>query len=205
MPCHVDFATAASSMISAADRRRRTRAPTPNGSVSVGPVGMTRRQAIQYRTTESRPARGGRSPRGRAAARLVAARQLSRRCAAARASRPAGRSCVSIRSSRYGRSATSSMNRTQPAGGSNAYGVPSDATSCVSVPPTSRPRASPGRMVSSDGADLSERHRLRHAAQKGVAVVAGRAAREAAFDHRPVKRHQAARLRQPDQQRVLSL
>ena len=49
--------------------------------------------------------------------------------------------------------------------------------------------------------DLSERLRLRHAAQKGVAVVARCAPREAAFDHRPVKRHQAARLHQPDQQR----
>ena len=40
--------------------------------------------------------------------------------------------------------------------------------------------------------DLSNRRRQRHAAQKGVAVVARCSPREAAFDHRPVKRHQAA-------------
>ena len=35
---------------------------------------------------------------------------------------------------------------------SNAYGVPSEAASCVSVPPSSRPRASPARATSSPAA-----------------------------------------------------
>ena len=64
---------------------------------------------------------------------------------------PACTSCVSSRSSRYGRSFTSSKNSTQPGGGSNANGVPSEAASWVMVPPTSTPEASPSRQISRPG------------------------------------------------------
>src|SRR5688572_10464431 len=67
----------------------------------------------------------------------------------ARPSTPASRNCVTIRSRRNGRSPTSSRNRTCPSGGLNAYGVPSDATSCARVPPLRGPAASPLLRVSS--------------------------------------------------------
>src|SRR5437773_12516 len=64
-----------------------------------------------------------------------------------------------MRSSRYGRSPTSSRNSTWPGGGSNAKGVPSDEISCVSVPPKSGPLVLPGRSVSSVGA-VQQRQKL---------------------------------------------
>ena len=118
-------------------------ARTPNGSVTsartCGPTGDRRGPALENRRARRRRRRA--LPDCRPARRISATRRTRRPTRAPR--RPLNRSCVSIRSSRYGRSPTSSRKSTQPAGGSKAYGVPSDAVSCVRVPPTSMPAASP--------------------------------------------------------------
>ena len=87
---------------------------------------------------------------------------------------------------------TSSMNSTQPCGGSQAHGVPSEAVSCVSVPPTSTPRASPGlKHLEARRRQLAHRHGLAERAKEGRAVVAGLAGGEPPLDHRPVKARRA--------------
>ena len=63
--------------------------------------------------------------------------------APARRSSPLCRSWSTMRSSRYGRSPTSSKNSTKPSGGLNAHGVPSEASRFVTVPPSSGPANSP--------------------------------------------------------------
>ena len=93
------------------------------------PVGVARRKAEQDRPGKSFEQVGNhRLDGGSAVARLVAARQLAEDDGRRARRMPDRRSCVSMRSMRYGRSATSSMNRMCPAGGSNAYGVPSEAS-----------------------------------------------------------------------------
>ena len=70
---------------------------------------------------------------------------------------------------RYGRSPTSSMNRMCPRGGSNAYGVPSDASSCVSVPPTQHARGLAGRERLERGVrELAERLGARQSTRVNV-------------------------------------
>ena len=90
----------------------------------------------------------------RSCRRLVAPRHLAEDERRRAHEQPASRSCVSIRSSRYGRSPTSSRNSTYPSGGSNAYGVPSDAISWVSVPPSEHP----ARLAWRDDLDLRVRN-----------------------------------------------
>ena len=152
---------------------------------------MARRQAEQHRARESprsSSATTARSPVRRPPARRSAAARR-RRAPTARDRMPLRHSCVSMRSSRYGRSATSSRNSTQPGGGSNAYGVPSEAQSWVSVPPTSMPAASPGCSTSTCGCEISPAGSARHRhARERVAIVARLPAREAPFEHRAVER-----------------
>ena len=107
-----------------------------------------------------------------------------------------------MRSMRYGRSLTSSRNSTQPSGGSKAYGVPSDATSCVdraAEQRTLRPR--PARSTSSPRARARGRRRRPISAQKRALVVAGGAARQTAFEHRAVQRVMPQPQCQPREQR----
>ena len=60
----------------------------------------------------------------------------------------------------------------------------------------------PSRSISSCGCAISpDRLRRAQAAKERVAIVAGLAARQPPFDHRPVKRDDAAGQRQPGQQR----
>ena len=132
-----------------------TRAVTPSGSVNAGPstwpTGRPNTTGPRNaRRTEASVARAVGSPHGSSHPGNVPST-----IAAARERMPASCSCVRRRSSRYGRSATSSMNSTQPSGGSNANGVPSDAAICVSVPPKIGPAASPGTSASSAGAGSS--------------------------------------------------
>src|SRR3954452_19864534 len=115
------------------------RAVTPNGSViagptvwpdgnpiSTGPGKSANRSAITARAVGSPD---GSSHRGSSPITTPDAR----------AKRPLCTSCVTMRSRRYGRSPTSSRNSRWPAGGSNANGVASEASSCVSVPPSRIP------------------------------------------------------------------
>ena len=150
-------ATAASSMMSAGVGAGDDARLDAERQRHAGAVGMARRQAEQHRPAEVRradrrrtaliagPPSAGSSQRGSSPKTIADARD----------SRPDSRSCVSMRSIRYGRSATSSMNRMCPAGGSNAYGVPSDASSCVSVPPS----RTPARLAGPQHLDLRMRDR----------------------------------------------
>ena len=154
--CH---STGASSMTRAGCGLVDTATVTPSGSVQHGPVvcpdgkptttgpGNPRVSRVESRRARVTCPPGSSHPR-------ISPKTSAR----ARASTTAQPSCVSMRSSRYGRSLTSSRNRTHPSGGSNANGVPSEATSCVIVPPNSGPRASPARStVSPSGASSSPR------------------------------------------------
>ena len=159
------------------------------------PVRVARRQAVQHRALENPRAlvRRRAGPSGcRPARRSAAAR---RRRSPRRAPRtPLSRSCVSIRSSRYGRSPTSSRNSTQPSGGSNAYGVPSDAVE-LRQRAADQHAASPRRAAASRAAGARSRRSARpaQAPHERVAVVAGRTAREPPLEHRAVERDDAAR------------
>ena len=107
-----------------------------------------------------------------------------------------------MRSMRYGRSLTSSRKSTHPAGGSNAYGVPSDAASCVSVPPYSGPLASPSRRTT-NVSGLHDESRDVPSNQPGERrfIVAVGSPRQPALDHRPVERRDPALTGQPRQER----
>ena len=90
--------------------------------------------------------------------------------AAARASRPVCRSCVTIRSSRYGRSPTSSRNSTYPRGGANANGVPATpaaASACRRAagrpPRRAAATSTPGGANSPSGSRRVERREKRRA------------------------------------------
>src|SRR5581483_11076190 len=126
---HAPHETADSSMTTRGRSPATTRHWTPNGSVIAGPVvcpegnprttgpgNRLKRSAITERPDISPDgsAQFGNSPMT---------------TADARARRPACASWVTSRSRRYGRSPTSSRNSTYPGGGSNANGVPSDASS----------------------------------------------------------------------------
>ena len=83
--------------------------------------------------------------------------------------------------------------------------MPSDAVSCVSVPPRSIPLASPGAITSRRGWNLAGRLRPAETAVEGVAVVSGFPARQAPLDHRTMERDDAALERKPARIEVLSL
>ena len=190
-----DASHAASSMTSAGlRRRRRRRARTPNGSVSVAPVvcpdgrpnstgpGKSRMQlATTSRAAACRPARrsSGSSP------------NTTRRRAREEPAQPQLREhpIEPVRPL-----ADFVEEQHAPGGGSNAYGVPSDAVSCVSVPPTSIPVGLAGLqdLELSDATISPDRLGAAEAAQERVAIVAGLALRQPSLDHRPVKRHDAA-------------
>src|SRR5262245_11991490 len=152
---HMDHWTAASSMMRRGRAPPTTRAVTPNGSVMAGPVVWPEGKPISTGPGKSlsrsamtlRPVRSPAGPLqfGSSPMTTAAARARIRVCC----------NCSTCRSRRYGRSPTSSRNSTNPRGGANAYGVPSDASSCVSVPPSSMPLASPSRTLSSPGGDSS--------------------------------------------------
>ena len=89
-----------------------------------------------------------------------------------------------------------------PAGGSNAYGVPSDASRLVSVPPSRTPSASPGRSTSTWLCEIRPAGSARVSTPgEGVEIVGALPFREAAVDHRPVEADDAALAGQPREQR----
>src|SRR5688572_4298234 len=148
-------ATPASSIVTRGWPFATTRARTPNGRVTSGPrvcpdgkpctTGPSKSLSRLASTLLAETAPPGSSQSLKSPSTIADARSTT----------PASRSCVSMRSIRNGRSLTSSRKSTWPSGGSNAYGVPSDATSCASVPPISGPAASPVLNVSSRGAASS--------------------------------------------------
>ena len=189
----------------AAGRRRRGRRRRAAASSTARSCGPT-----ETRTAPGPRSRARRSPHRRRAPvelarRLVAAAHLAEheRPRARRARRSGAAASACDRGDTAARS-TSSMNSTQPSGGSNAYGVPSDAASCVSVPPNSGPAASPvsktstglGRAARRAGASpcSSAQERRSRRSRRGPRD-------EPALDHRPVERRDAALAGQPRQER----
>ena len=150
----------------AASRRRRSCGPTESRTAPAREI------ARRSRRQTSRAV-------GRAA-RLVAARQLAEDDRGG-AREQAGLSAAASPSdrSRYGRSPTSSRNSTWPGGGANAYGVPSEAASCVSVPPHERPAASPAAAPRGRLGASSPSGSPRQAPERTTAIVAVGAARRA--------------------------
>ena len=172
----------------------RPRTSTPNGSVQRRPGRVPDGKPNSTGPGNPRDSRAITSRAVGPPARLVAAAAARRRRArAARASMPAQRSCVSMRSSRYGRSPTSSRNSTQPSGGVERERRAERRQRAASACRRQQAAASPAASASSPaGAQLAHRLRRDSSAQKRAAVVAVGPARKPALEHRPVERDDAA-------------
>ena len=168
----VDTAASSITREGAALARPRARARRTAGSASRPTYGRTESRTAPGQESRATASRNDRARRGhrRRARRSAAARR--RRRADARASRPLRRSCVSMRSSRYGRSPTSSRKSTQPAGGVERERRAERASELRQRAADEHPGASPARIVSSCGcAELAQPARPAQAAQERVAVV----------------------------------
>ena len=145
--------TPASSMINRGLPFAMTRARTPNGRVTSGPVVWP--DGNPYTTGPSKSlsrsastARADGSPPGSLQSRKFSEDQRRRRTSE---HRPGAAESACDRFDRAALRHLQETARVQPVG-LKEYGVPSDATSCASVPPSNGPAASPFLNVSRAGA-----------------------------------------------------
>ena len=175
-----------------AERQRQRRA-----------VGVARRKTEQHRPGKFREQVRDDGPARRTAppARRSAASRRTRSPTRAASSPPGAAASACGRCGTAARRLRRGTGRC-PAGGSNAYGVPSDASEL-------RQRAADEHAASLAGAQRSRacgcaispsRFGPAQTRCERVAIVAGRALRQPALEHRPVERDDAAARRQPREQ-----
>ncbi len=181
-----------------------TRARTPNGSVSVGTIGVSGGQAEKDRTVKSRHDFGDDGAHRRIAVGLVASRHLAEDDGGGPAEQAAQPQLHQQPVDAERALADLVEKQHVPVGGAKANGVPSDAINCVSVPPRSMPPASPGAMtLDLRMRDLTCRLGSAETPRERVAIVAGSTPGQAPFDHRAMERDDAALQREPAENRCV--
>ena len=184
----------------------RSRACTPNGSVHVGPLVWPDGKLNSTGPAEVRGEVAQHVADGRIAARLVAPGKLAEDDGArVREARPPARAASA--SDGCGTDARRCLRGTgrNPRAASNAHGVPSDATSCVSVPPTSTPAPRRPQRLELRRPQLARRlRRHHHVAERGL-VDTPRPLRQPPVDHRAVNGGQAVAAGRTHSSAVMSL